>query len=231
MTQPRLVIAHGYRLVAEALRQLLEQDFEVVGVVASADALRALVVHQVVDCLLLDFALPGCHGVQLVSEVHMLFPELAISVLTEFSSGKLALRCLAAGASRVVSTESDVGELRLALALAAPSERQVSEPVPASGRSEGVSASQKAHSTLTPRQQQVFALLGEGRSCAEISRALRLARSTVMLHKRSLMRKLGVVEPSNLLRMAVLARSAGGPYRPVPRATSGTEQDPNHVRH
>lgn len=229
--RPRLAIAHGHRLVAEALRPLLEQDCEVVGVVASADALRGLMVHQFVDCLLMEFALPGCHGVELISELRMLFPELEILVVTEFSSGKLAFRCMAAGASRVVSTDSDIGELRLALALAAPSGRHVPEPVPAFGRSEGVSASQKSHSTFTRRQQEVFALLGEGRSCAEISRVLHLARSTVTLHKRSLMRKLGIVAPSSLLRMAVLARSEGGPYRPVPRATSGTEQDPNHVRH
>ncbi len=61
--------------------------------------------------------------------------------------------------------------------------------------------------SLTARQREIFGLLGEGRSCAEISRILGLARSTVTLHRRNLMRRLGITERSSLLRIAVLARS------------------------
>ncbi len=210
---PRLVIAHGHRLLAEALRPALERDFEVVGVVTSADALRELLAHEVVNTLLLDLALPGCHGVGFTSEVRMLFRELEVVVLTEFPRGGLAPRCLAAGASRVVSADSDIEELRLALAMAGRSDRHVSEPASALGRNEVMRASQLREATFTRRQQEVFDLLGEGRSCAEISRLLHLARSTITLHKRSLMRKLGIVAPSSLLRMAVLARLNSGSSR------------------
>jgi DNA-binding NarL/FixJ family response regulator len=215
----RLAIAHGHRLVAEALCLLVEQDFEVVGVVTTAPALRPLLAHRLLDCLLMDLALPGCHGVEFISEVRMLFRALEIIVLTEFSGGRLALRCSAAGASRLVSTHCDIGELRRALRLAPPSDRRGLEPVSACRSSEMVRVSQQRRLTFTRRQQEIFDLLGEGRSCAEISRLLHLARSTVTLHKRSLMRKLGVVEPSSLLRMAVLARSEGGSQQPEPHAT------------
>jgi DNA-binding CsgD family transcriptional regulator len=60
---------------------------------------------------------------------------------------------------------------------------------------------------LTHKQRQVFLLLGEGKTCAEIARALLLARSTVTLHKRGIMRRLGIPEQAALVRAAVLLRS------------------------
>ncbi len=61
-------------------------------------------------------------------------------------------------------------------------------------------------SSLTLRQRSVFLLMGEGRTCAEIGRTLHLARSTVTLHRRRLMQKLGVTAKTDLVRLAVLVQ-------------------------
>jgi LuxR family maltose regulon positive regulatory protein len=46
--------------------------------------------------------------------------------------------------------------------------------------------------TLTPREREVFALIGQGKTNREIAKALFLAESTVKVHVRHILRKLGV---------------------------------------
>jgi two-component system invasion response regulator UvrY len=56
---------------------------------------------------------------------------------------------------------------------------------------------------LTPRQRQVFSLIGEGKSYAEIARGLHIAPPSVTRHRNNLMRKLRVTTKADLLRLAV----------------------------
>ena len=76
---------------------------------------------------------------------------------------------------------------------------QVRRPATAIGQPSAADGS-RTLSALTPRQREVLLLMGEGKTCAEISRALHLARSTVTLHKRSIMRRLGIAEQAALVR-------------------------------
>jgi two-component system nitrate/nitrite response regulator NarL len=46
--------------------------------------------------------------------------------------------------------------------------------------------------TLTPREREVFALIGQGKTNREIAKALFLAETTVKVHVRHILRKLGV---------------------------------------
>ena len=61
-------------------------------------------------------------------------------------------------------------------------------------------------SMLTPRQRQVFLLIGEGRMYAEIARALRLSRCRVTQHRWHIVRKLGLGTKAELLQVAVTVR-------------------------
>jgi DNA-binding CsgD family transcriptional regulator len=59
---------------------------------------------------------------------------------------------------------------------------------------------------LTAREREVFSLLGEGKTCADVARALHLARPTVTGHGKRLMQKLGLGAKADLLLLAVRVR-------------------------
>jgi len=64
------------------------------------------------------------------------------------------------------------------------------------------SAVSQKRQLLTPRETEVYELLGEGRSNSEIARALFISEKTAKVHVRNLLRKLGV---QNRTQAAILA--------------------------
>ena len=64
---------------------------------------------------------------------------------------------------------------------------------------------QPAYQTLTPRQQDVFRLIGEGKSTKEIANLLNSAISTVESHRKAIAQKLNI-SGAELVREASLTR-------------------------
>ncbi len=59
------------------------------------------------------------------------------------------------------------------------------------------------HETLTGREREVLQLAAEGSTSAEIAARLHISQRTVENHRANLMRKLGLKNPSELVRYAV----------------------------
>jgi DNA-binding NarL/FixJ family response regulator len=74
-------------------------------------------------------------------------------------------------------------------------------------RSEGLAQPMvDAGAKLTPRQCEIVAMLGEGKSNKEIAREADVLEGTIKLHVRGILRKLGVRNRTE----AVLAAARGG---------------------
>ena len=73
---------------------------------------------------------------------------------------------------------------------------------------------------LSRREKQVFSLLGEGKSAAEIRSRLRLGTKTVENYRFRLKQKLGVTNIYQLVRLAVLWRERVLPRPPLMRNAS-----------
>lgn len=59
------------------------------------------------------------------------------------------------------------------------------------------------HAAITPREREVWRLIGQGYSVRRVAERLELAESTVDSHKSRLMKKLGVHKSLELVRLAV----------------------------
>ena len=131
-----------------------------------------------------------------------------------------------AGAFGFVPKDGTREELKHALGEVLAENRRVSPRVPRTSQRTGIDAFHPALARLTPRQQAVFRMLGDGMTEAEIARSLRIAPSTVTLHRHHILKALGLKTRSALVRHAVLLRhsvasgtpscAAAGPTRTVP---------------
>jgi DNA-binding CsgD family transcriptional regulator len=72
---------------------------------------------------------------------------------------------------------------------------------------------------LTPREMDVFQLLGQGKTSKEISVLLQLSTGTVSNHRKSLRRKLGVHSTAELIRCAALYSSLTQVSASLPKPT------------
>ena len=202
--RPRLVICDDERLVADALRGILEPEYSVVGVVASGADLMALLGTAEADCLLLEVGLTNPSGLDLLKTVHSLHPQLKTLVLTIYQDRIIAEACLRFGAHGFVPKSAPSEELQGALRQVLAGRRYLSPRIPKSSHGVGLAAGHLALRGLTPREQQVVRLIGEGLRTAEIGRRLGVTRNTIAFHIENIKRKLGFTSDRELLRYSVL---------------------------
>ncbi len=205
--RPRLILADDHRMVVEGLSTSLAHRHEIAGVAYGGDELLALLRSSPADCLLLDIEMSGHNGLQLIPAIRRLQPRLAILVVTMLVDRGLAAAALNAGASGFVPKDAPVCELELAIAEVIAGRQYVSDRVPKTSHRVGIDARHRGLHRLTPRQQQIVLLLGEGRSGSNIARALHVGPSTITFHKHNIMRILGIDDEPDLVRYAVLVRA------------------------
>ena len=205
---PRLVICDDERLVAEGLRGTLEPEYSVAGIAASGAELMALLGTATADCVLLEVGLVNPSGLEVLKTIHALHPGLKVLVLTIYEDRLIADTCLHLGANGFMPKSATADELKEALRQVLRGDRYVSPRVPKSSHRSGLAAAHLAMRGLTPRDQEIMRLMGDGARPAEVAAELGISRVTVSLHLKQIRRRLGVHSARELVRYAVLVAAS-----------------------
>jgi two-component system invasion response regulator UvrY len=206
--RPRLVIADDHRLLVQGLQQMLGRHFQIVAVAYAGDELLDLLRTTSADCLLLDLSLPGRSGLDLIPDIRKLRPELRILVLTMHVDRILAEAALAAGATGFVPKDSGMEELETALGEVLAGHRYLSPRIPKASHGVGLGAMHSSLTRLTPRQQAILRLLGQGKTSAEIGESLGLSENTITFHRGRIRKLLGLSSEWELVRYSILVHLA-----------------------
>ena len=212
MTALRVILAEDDVLLREGVASLLlRSGFEVVGQAGDASQLLTMVRDQIPELVVVDIRMPPSHTTEGLDAAHVIrrdFPEVGILVLSAHVEVEHALELLAGGRgigyllkSRVTDIDEFIGSLqRVAKGGSVVDPALVAELVAARHRDDPLEA-------LSMREQEVLALMAEGRSNAGIARRLWVTEGTVEKHVRSILTKLSLAEADDDHRrvLAVLA--------------------------
>ncbi|MET0439651.1 MAG: response regulator transcription factor [Devosia sp.] len=194
----KLLIVDDHLLFADAVKFLLESsgaDIDAQVFSSLASVLDFLSTDAPVDLLLLDYSMPGPSGIEAVEMAAARRPGLRIAFLSGLDDPQVAGEALQRGVvgwlPKSMPGESLINALNLVLA----GERFV----PAD-----LMLRQQA-SPLTPREQDVAALVARGLSDKEIAEQLELQVGTVKVHVKSLLRKF---EAANRTQFALRYRGS-----------------------
>jgi len=201
----RLLIADDHTLLAEACKNLLEPEFDVVGIVDNGRALLQLASELKPEIIVLDIAMPQLNGLDAGRQIKHLLPATKLVFLTMNMSPEVAAEAFRRGASAYVVKSSAASELVRAIRRAVRSESYLSpditkETVEFLLRS---GTSQSLEKRLTPRQNEILHLLADGMSMKEIAAMLNLKPGTVAFHKYKMMETLGLKSNAELLQYAI----------------------------
>jgi len=204
----RLVIADDHRLLVQGLQQMLGKRFDIVGVAYTGIELLDVLRSTPADCLVLDLSLPGRSGLDILPDIRTIQPDLKVLVLTMHVDRVLAEAALAAGATGFVPKDSGMEELDTALTEVLAGRRYLSPRVPKFTHRVGLDAEHPSLSQLTPRQEEILRLMGDGKSSAEIGEFLGLSENTITFHRARIRKILGLTSQWELARLAILVRLA-----------------------
>jgi len=203
MTKPRVLLADDHRMVAEGLKGLLVEEFEVVGIVEDGRALVAAARKLRPDVIVSDISMPQMNGLDALAHLKRDNPVVRVVFLTMHRDAAYARRALEAGASGFVLKHSAPAELVLAVRAALQGRTFITPDLAAEVLRTPNEKDTNPLAALTPRQREILQFLAEGKSAKEIAAGLGLSARTVEFHKYTLMDALGMENSAELVRFAV----------------------------
>lgn len=204
-----ILLADDHNVVRQGLRAVLdrEADFSVVGeAVEGFEAVRlAERLHP--DVLVVDLLMPGLNGIEVVRQVAERLPATRALVLSVESDERNVQEALTNGAAGYVVKDAPASELIEAIREVAAGKRHLSPALSELALSAYVKSSQSrendTYRRLTAREREVLYLAAQGNTNAQIGKRLFISPRTVEIHRASLMRKLGLKRPVELILYAV----------------------------
>jgi DNA-binding NarL/FixJ family response regulator len=201
----RLLIADDHTLLAEACKNLLEPEFQVVAVVNNGRELLRVAEALKPDVAVLDIAMPQLNGLDAGEQLRRMLPSCKLVFMTMNMEPDVAAEAFRRGASGYVVKTSTAGELVTAIRRALRSESYLSPLITKDTVDfllrRGTSFSEEKR--LTSRQNEILQLLAEGMSMKQIASVLNVKPGTVAFHKYNLMQTLGVKSNAGLLQYAI----------------------------
>lgn len=211
VTEPiRVIIVDDESLVRAALRVFLDSSdgFDLVGEADNGIDAIALVRSTHPDVVLMDVQMPKMDGIEATQRLTREFPGIKIVALTTFSSERVIVPMLSAGAAGFLVKDTSPDRILDAARLAHEggyvlSPRVAKELVSSVKQNEPAAArSFGRDEELTERELEVVTLLAQGMSNAEIAAAMFVSEATVKSHLGRITAKWGVRD-----RIQVLIRA------------------------
>jgi DNA-binding NarL/FixJ family response regulator len=192
--------------VAEGIKSLLKEEFELVGTVGDGRALLEAARQLRPDVIVTDIAMPLLNGLDAARQLKKERHPAKVVFLTMHSDPHLAAEAMRAGASGYLLKHSAGEELITAIYEALRGRLYLTplitkELVEVLDESERPSPEQAER--LTSRRREVLKLVAEGRTMKEVASILKISTRTAESHKYEIMRELGVQTTAQMVRYAV----------------------------
>lgn len=212
-TPIRVLLGDDHRIVREGLKQVLA-DAPDVQVCAEAtdgpqvlERVRALGGEAGLDIVLLDIAMPGRDGLDVLQALRSDWPRLPVLMLSTYPERQYAVRCIKLGAAGYLNKSADPDGMVAAVRKVAAGGVYVTPlTAEALATAVGAASARTGPEALSHREHQVFRLLTSGHSVSEIGAQLQLAPNTVSTYRARILEKTGT---KNDVELALYAERHG----------------------
>lgn len=196
------MLADDHDLFREAVAAMVSAEGAIAVVsVADLDAVLLKLARERFDIVLLDYQMPGMHGLDGLEKARKIAGDTPVAVISGTTRRDLAEDVLARGGAgfvpKTLGVKAMIAAVRLMIAGGTFAPMAMLDDPPAQG---------VMLDDLTRREMDVLRGICEGKSNKEIARDLEVQEVTIKLHVKTLSRKLGA---RNRTHAAMIARDAG----------------------
>jgi two-component system response regulator FixJ len=139
------------------------------------------------DLIITDVRLPEISGIELLAKAKRLAPSLPVVVVTGYGDIPMAVRAMKAGAADFIEKPLERETLLSAVKLAL-NQNTLADPL--------------LHKGLTPAEMRVLRFILDGKTNKETAHLLHRSESTIEVHRKHIMRKLGAENVVDLVKRA-----------------------------
>ncbi len=205
----KIAIVDDHPVVRKGLKTILEENgYQVCGEAAEGNAAVKTVADTDPDLVIVDIELKGSiNGIELISALKKRFGRLSILVMSMDDGTLYAERSIQAGArgyvTKAEASDNIISAIETVMSGKLFLSRSISEKIAGKHILGSVGESELNVSLLSPREFEVFSLLGRGYKRNEISKKLNMNINTIESHRRNIRDKLNLKDSAEITKAAV----------------------------
>jgi DNA-binding NarL/FixJ family response regulator len=201
----RILIVDDHAVVRGGLKQLLAEKFPTAtfGEAGNGQQALDLLDNATWDVMLLDLAMPGRGGLDVLNQLKNIQPTTKVLVLTIHPMDQYAVRVLKLGACGYLTKESAPDEVVAAVEKILAGGKYITTALAEKLMSHlAAPADKKPHEILSDREYQVLLQLSSGKSVKEIGGELSLSAKTISTYRTRIFLKLQFKSNADVVRYA-----------------------------
>jgi DNA-binding NarL/FixJ family response regulator len=189
----KILIADDHAIVREGLKQIVADTSDMIVIDEASDGheVLALLSKNNYDVVVLDIAMPGPIGLDILKEIRKESPKLPVLILSVYPEEQYAVRALKAGASGYLTKESAPDELITAIRKVSMGGKYITSSLAEKLAFElEVDMEKPPHKSLSDREFQVMCMIAKGRAIKDIAEELYLSPKTVSTYRSRILEKM-----------------------------------------
>src|SRR5262249_1949327 len=199
----KILTIDDHEVVRRGVKDLFTASIAEFGEARSGPEALKLIRERDWDIVVLDISLGGRSGLEVLSEIKQLRPELPVLILSMHAEEQYAVRAFKAGASGYINKASSGEELRGAILKIIKGGQYVS-PALAERIVLDLSRSDKLpHESLSDRELEVLCRIASGKTVGEIAVELSLSNKTISTYRRRILDKMQLKTNAELTHYAI----------------------------
>jgi DNA-binding NarL/FixJ family response regulator len=204
MDKIRVLIVDDHPLMREALYDAIdtEASFEIVGQAVNGRQAVEMAASIKPDVIIMDLYMPVMDGIEATRQIMHENAAVRILAITSSNEDDKVLSAIRAGAAGYMLKDATRERILFGLSEIAAGRRFI-PPEIGEKLARALQGEKEPIDPLTPRESEILALVGEGRSNPEIAKSLFLSEATVRVHISNIMSKLDL---QNRSQVAVYAQ-------------------------
>ncbi|MBD3615408.1 MAG: response regulator transcription factor [Gracilimonas sp.] len=204
----KVIIADDHPLVREGIKKVVDQstiDIEVSGEASDAHELMDMLREQKADIIILDIAMPGKSGLDVLKDIKDFHPNLPVLILSMHPEDRFAIRALKAGASGYLNKSSISDQMVNAIRKIVVEKKRYISPNVAEQLAARVDLNheQPLHESLSDREYQILCMIGSGKKVNEIAKELSISIQTVHTYRSRIKEKTNLNSNVEITRYAL----------------------------
>lgn len=207
----QILVADDHSIVREGLKHIISDMPEAaVSEAGNGQEVLDAIRKKDFDLILLDIAMPGKDGLDVLRDVKSEKPQTKVLILSMFPEEQYALRAMKSGASGYLTKESIPEELLKAIRKILQGGKYISADF--SDKlllSLDNDTGKPIHETLSNREYQVLRMIASGKTISEIAKELFLSVKTVSTYRSRILEKMNLKNNAEIMHYAVRNKLIG----------------------
>jgi DNA-binding NarL/FixJ family response regulator len=202
----KILIADDHPVVRKGLKEIIQAtpDMTVSGEASDGQEVLEKVMKIDFDVVVLDIAMPGRSGLDVLKELKRGKPELPVLILSIHPEEQYAVRVLKAGASGYLTKDSAPDELITAILKVSRGKKYISSSLAEKLAYDlEIGAEKPLHETLSDREYEVMCLIASGKTVKEIAEELYLSVKTISTYRARILEKMKMRSSAELTHYAI----------------------------